>query len=193
MPSETVRLNRGFPQYPSYLSHIVKSGLDMLFSFIRVALGKGETTMAESLAEQLTPGAAPHEYLCPAGKPVPVKGRRSDGSTELKMPGRFCNNCPLRETCRLYPKRGKTFKVPAEADRERLARHHARMREDGARAAYSRRKVIVEPVFGNLKNKGMKILVRGHRKVAAWWKIAATAHNIEKIIGHMGRVAVAGT
>lgn len=157
-----------------------------------IAPGKGETMAGVSLAEQLTPGAAPHEYLCPAGKSVPVKSRRGDGSTELKLPGRFCNNCPLRESCRLYTKRGKSFKVPAEADRQRLAKHHARMREEGSRAAYSRRKVIVEPVFGNIKNKGMKILVRGRQKVAAWWKIAATAHNIEKIVGHMGAAAPAG-
>ncbi|MHB1426263.1 MAG: transposase, partial [Gemmataceae bacterium] len=88
-----------------------------------IAPGKGEQMDGVSLAEQLTPTSIPGDYLCPAGKPVPVKSRRGDGSTELKLPGRFCNNCPLRDTCRLYPKRGKSFKVPAEADRERLARH----------------------------------------------------------------------
>lgn len=157
-----------------------------------IAPGKGEQVAGVSLAEQLTPTSVPGEYLCPAGKPVPVKSKRSDGTTELKLPGRFCNNCPLREGCHLHPKRGKTFKVPAEADRETLARHHARMREEASRAAYRRRKVICEPVFGNLKNKGMKILVRGRGKVAAWWKLAAAAHNVEKIVGHMGSMAAAG-
>lgn len=155
-----------------------------------IAVGKGEAQASVSLAEQLKPGA-PGEYLCPAGKTLPVACRRKDGSSELRLPGRFCNNCPLRAGCRLYPKRGKRFKVAAESDRQIFARHHARMREDGARAAYSRRKVICEPVFGNLKNKGIRILVRGQRKVAAWWKLAATAHNIEKIVGHMATAAAA--
>lgn len=154
-----------------------------------IAIGKGEALAAESLAEQLVPQEAPGEYLCPAGQQVPVASRRKDGSTELQLPGRFCNNCPLRGSCRLLPKRGKRFKVPAEKDRQILARHHARLREQGARAAYSRRKVICEPVFGNLKNKGIRILVRGERKVAAWWKLAATAHNVEKIVGHMRAAA----
>lgn len=157
-----------------------------------IAPGKGEQIDGTSLAEQLTPTSVPGEYLCPAGKLVPVKNRKGDGTTELKLPGRFCNNCPQREGCRLYPKRGKSFRVPAEADRERLARHRARMREEGSRAAYSRRKVICEPVFGNIKNKGMKILVRGKTRVAAWWKLAATAHNVEKIIGHMGGMPPVG-
>jgi hypothetical protein len=60
-----------------------------------------------------------------------------------------------------------------------------------ARRAYSRRKVICEPVFGNFKNKGMRILVRGKAKVAAWWKLAAAAHNVEKIVGYMAAAAAA--
>ena len=45
---------------------------------------------------------------------------------------------------------------------------------------------VVRPVFGNIKsNKGMRILVKGRRKVGLWWKMAATAHNVEKIVGAM--------
>jgi hypothetical protein len=36
--------------------------------------------------------------------------------------------------------------VLAELDRQTVARHHARMRDPEARRAYSRRKVICEPV-----------------------------------------------
>ena len=50
---------------------------------------------------------------------------------------------------------------------------------------YKRRKAIVEPVFGNIKNKGMKILVKGKQKVSLWWKLATTAHNIEKMIKYL--------
>ena len=147
-----------------------------------IAVGKGETGTSVSVAEQLRPGDAPHEYFCPAGKQLPIKGRRSDGSTQLHPDGRFCNKCPMREGCRLHSKRGKTINVPPEPQRQVLARHHARMREEKAKEAYRRRKVICEPVFGNLKNKGLRILVRGAKKVSTWWKIAATAHNIEKIV-----------
>ena len=52
------------------------------------------------------------------------------------------------------------------------------------KAVYARRKVIVEPVFGNIKNKGMRILRKGRGNASCWWKIACTAHNIEKIVRH---------
>ena len=37
----------------------------------------------------------------------------------------------------------------------------------------------------------MRILVRCKAKVAAWWKLAAAAHNVEKIVGHMAAAAAA--
>lgn len=59
------------------------------------------------------------------------------------------------------------------------------MRSEAGRDVYRRRKVIVEAVFGNIENKGIKILIRGRNKERTWWRMACTAHNIEKIIGHM--------
>lgn len=47
---------------------------------------------------------------------------------------------------------------------------------------YRMRKAIVETPFGNIKNKGIQIRVKGSKKVSSWWKMAATAHNIEKIV-----------
>ena len=58
------------------------------------------------------------------------------------------------------------------------------MRDTLGKTVYARRKLIVEPVFGNLKNKGIRILRKGRGKAATWWKIACTAHNIEKIVKH---------
>lgn len=60
-----------------------------------------------------------------------------------------------------------------------------RSRKKDYKEVYRRRKVIVEPVFGNIKNKGIKIFVTGKEKVERWWKMACTAHNIEKIIKNM--------
>ena len=59
------------------------------------------------------------------------------------------------------------------------------MRTDEAIKLYRERKAVVEPVFGNIKNKGMRILVKGRSKVKTWWKIAATAYNLEKMVGEM--------
>jgi len=54
------------------------------------------------------------------------------------------------------------------------------------RFIYNQRIAIVEPVFGNLKNKGMnRFTLRGQQKVDAQWKLFTLVHNIEKI-AHCG-------
>jgi len=52
------------------------------------------------------------------------------------------------------------------------------------RELYSRRMGTVEPVFGNLQNKGMRrFTLRGRKKVDAQWQLFTMVHNIEKIAG----------
>ncbi len=51
------------------------------------------------------------------------------------------------------------------------------------KAIYSRRKTIVEPVFGNIKHnlKFREFLLRGLKKVRAEFTLMAIVHNILKI------------
>ena len=59
--------------------------------------------------------------------------------------------------------------------------------EEGARI-YSRRKVIVEPVFGQIKNRGFRqFLLRGLEKVSGEWSLVALSHNLLKL--HSARKA----
>jgi len=52
------------------------------------------------------------------------------------------------------------------------------------REIYSRRMGTVEPVFGNIQNKGMRrFTLRGQKKVSAQWKLFTMVHNIEKVAG----------
>jgi hypothetical protein len=47
---------------------------------------------------------------------------------------------------------------------------------------YGRRIATVEPVFGNIQNKGMRrFTLRGRRKVDTQWKLFTLVHNIEKV------------
>ena len=70
----------------------------------------------------------------------------------------------------------------SEENRLRMKQLLERSRTEDFKEVYKKRKAIVEPIFGNIKNKGMKILVTGSKKVSTWWKMSCTAHNIEKII-----------
>jgi hypothetical protein len=50
------------------------------------------------------------------------------------------------------------------------------------RRIYSRRIATVEPVFGNIQNKGMRrFTLHGRRKVSTQWKLFTLVHNIEKV------------
>ena len=69
---------------------------------------------------------------------------------------------------------------PAEATvKERMA--HKRRTQEG-RACYAKRKQIVEPVFGQIKQgRGFRqFLLRGLKKVQGEWKLACLTHNLLK-------------
>ena len=50
------------------------------------------------------------------------------------------------------------------------------------RRIYSRRMATVEPVFGNIQNKGTRrFTLRGRCKVSTQWKLFMLVHDIEKV------------
>lgn len=63
---------------------------------------------------------------------------------------------------------------------------HAKLRAPPGRAAYARRKVIVEPVFGQIKGaRGlMQFLMRGLERVRGEWQLECLCHNLLKLFRH---------
>jgi hypothetical protein len=50
------------------------------------------------------------------------------------------------------------------------------------RLIYGRRIATVEPVFANVRNKGLeRFTLRGRGKVSTQWKLFMLVHNVEKI------------
>lgn len=72
-----------------------------------------------------------------------------------------------------------TLEASATAQ-ERMA---AKVRSPAGRALYSRRKVIVEPVFGQIKEaRGFRrFLLRGLDKVRGEWRVVCLSHNLLKL------------
>ena len=64
--------------------------------------------------------------------------------------------------------------------KERMTR---KLRTVKGRGTYSKRKEIVEPVFGQIKQAmGFRqFLLRGLAKVKAEWQLVCTAHNLLKL------------
>jgi hypothetical protein len=74
--------------------------------------------------------------------------------------------------------------------KERMAR---KLRTKPGRAAYSRRKAIVEPVFGQIMTcqNGRQLLLRGEDGARGEWRLLAACHNLRKIFRHTGTAGIA--
>jgi hypothetical protein len=68
----------------------------------------------------------------------------------------------------------------AAAAKERMA---AKVRTPAGKALYARRKVIVEPVFGQIKEaRGFRrFLLRGLATIRGEWRLVCLTHNLLKI------------
>jgi transposase len=72
-------------------------------------------------------------------------------------------------------------RIPADATaKQRMAR---KLRTKPGRAAYRRRKAIVEPVFGQITTvqNGRRLLLRGLEGARSEWRLLAACHNLLKI------------
>jgi transposase len=133
---------------------------------------------------------------CPAGNNLYRNGNNIDvhGYLGVKFRGAksVCGPCTLRRRCLTTPDQTETKQVTiflgkAESLKEKpIEKMKRKFDTVMGRFTYNRRIAIVEPVFANLQNKGMRrFTLRGKRKVDAQWKLFALVHNIEKI-AHCG-------
>jgi transposase len=87
-------------------------------------------------------------------------------------------------------RRGRPPPAPPldDSPRSRMTR---KLLSDAGRALYKRRKAIVEPVFGQIKEaRGFRrFLMRGLRKVGGEWAMLAATHNLLKLFRHSMRLA----
>ena len=133
---------------------------------------------------------------CPAGHALYRNGNHIDvnGYLGVKFRGAksVCGPCTLRRRCLTTPETTQTKQVTifigkAESREENPIEKMKRKFDTVlGRFTYNQRIAIVEPVFANLQNKGLRrFTLRGKRKVDAQWKLFTLVHNIEKI-AHCG-------
>jgi transposase len=132
-------------------------------------------------------GASPVQVLADAGyfSEDNVKAAESRGIDPLIATGRLRHS----ETPPKVP-RGP---VPKDATpKERMAR---KLRTTAGRAAYARRKAIVEPVFGQMDvvQNAKHLLLRGENAAAAEWELLSACHNLRKLFGVKGTAKFAST
>jgi len=123
-------------------------------------------------------GTTPQETLADAGyfSENNIDAAHAAGTDPLIATGRL----PHGEKVPDAP-RGR---IPTNATpKARMAR---KLRTQKGKAAYSRRKVIVEPVFGQMKTTqgAGRLLLRGHEHARAEWCLLVACHNLRKLFSY---------
>jgi transposase len=161
-------------------------GLDLL-----IAAGRDDPATAASgsgiwSAECFGYDVARDVWVCPADKLL-LRQVTPAGSTGRPSKHRYlasqedCAACPLRARC-LKPGEERRLLVSQRSRPAGTMRF--KLRQPDARRRYARRKAIVEPVFGQLKEaRGFTTLsLRGLARAAGEYLLACLAHNLGKLL-----------
>jgi hypothetical protein len=161
-------------------------GLDLL-----IAAGRDDPAAATTKAtvyaiDRFGYDPARDVWLCPADKllvlqvtPPGAMGRPS--TNQYLAASADCAECPLRAAC-LKP--GEDRRRLHAGDRRSTGAMRFKLRQTDARRRYARRKAIVEPVFGQIKEaRGFATLsLRGLARAAGEYVLACLAHNLGKLL-----------
>lgn len=134
-------------------------------------------------------------YLCPGGRKLKFDFLEQTPNRRYRRyrtaPG-ACRGCKFAARCKRTGAPQKTIRVAATAEvGEQLK---ARANSPPGRAAQRLRRMTVEPVFGHIKSVlGCdSFSLRSLRKVRGEFLLYAIAHNLKKIVKHLGDQAGAG-
>lgn len=129
-------------------------------------------------------------YRCPEGKLlIRQREQKRKGQPPLVVyRGESCSDCPVREKCTKRAIR-EVFRDPREPLLEAM---RAKLRTEEGKKIYVQRMYTVEPVFGNMKWNGRKLILslRGWVKVNGEFQLMCLTHNIKKIISAVAKGTV---
>jgi transposase len=121
------------------------------------------------------------QYICPMGRFLPYQGLlKRQGKPAIRI--YRCPDCP--ECGRKSECTRAAYRTISLDPREHLMRKmRTRLETPEGRKKYSKRKYVVEPVFGDMKfNRKMAgLLLRGKLKARGEFLIMCIAHNLRKI------------
>lgn len=130
-------------------------------------------------------------YFCPMGKELPRstttrEASRSGGRvrSRYKASRSDCEACPLRSRC-LTQAGGRPREISREANETYVEAHARKMAKAEAQEIYKSRRHPGERPFGVIKHHfGLRqFLLRGREAVSQEWRWAATAFNLQRLMG----------
>ena len=121
-------------------------------------------------------------FVCPAGKLLELKSVNSDGKKVYQAVKGQCDACPYNARC-CTSKRGEPRTISTDNKEPLRQKMNEKMEQESSKEIYKKRKKIVEPVFGQIKNSGFRgFSLRGYEKGSGEFSLACTVHNFKKIV-----------
>jgi transposase len=161
-------------------------GIDLL-----IAAGRSDPAASALPGQRFTADVFAYDvgrdvWLCPADK-VLERQVTPAGATGRPSKHRYlasaadCAACPLRAQCL---QAGEERRVLVTQRSRTTGSMRFKLRQPDARRRYARRKVIVEPIFGQVKeDRSLRALsLRGLLLARGEWLLACLAHNLGKLV-----------
>lgn len=120
-------------------------------------------------------------FTCPAGQILILKSSSKNRKKRYQGSAQVCNDCTYQgRCCKSTTGQARTINTD---DKEPIRQQmNKKMERTESREIYKKRKVIVEPVFGQIKNSGFRgFTVRGKTKTSGEFSLVCAVHNIKKI------------
>ena len=156
-----------------------------------IATNKGEKIHKDSLDEsnrQLVKADFDYDekqdqFICPGDQQLVLIREGKDGTKTYQGSSATCDACSYKGRC-CQSKKGEARTINTDDKEPLRQKMNAKMEEAESKEIYKERKVIVEPVFGQIKNRGFRgFSLRGIEKVAGEFSLVCATHNFKKIVG----------
>lgn len=153
----------------------------------------GQMGLAESTRKVVKADFQYHEstdsFTCPGGQVLQlVKTNKRDRVYQGEAS--FCDQCEYKRLC-CQSSKGAARTIATDDKEAIRQRMNVKMQQAESKAVYKDRKVIVEPVFGQIKNSGFRgFSLRGKEKVGGEFALVCAVHNVKKIVKWMGTALV---
>ena len=111
-----------------------------------------------------------------------LKRESNDGKKVYQGVKEECDACPYKARC-CSSKKGEPRTVNSDDKEPLRQKMNEKMDQESSKEIYKKRKQIVEPVFGHIKNGGFRdFSLRGHRKASGEFSLVCAVHNLKKIV-----------
>ena len=126
-------------------------------------------------------------FVCPPGHTLELKRENSDGKKVYQGDKSECDLCPYKARC-CSSKRGEPRTINTDDKEPLRQKMNEKMEQESSKEIYKKRKKIVEPVFGQIKNSGFRgFSLRGYKKASGEFSLACAVHNFKKIVKAISR------